>query len=285
MTNSNYLNDIYKNKLTDSEFQKLSKFIYDNYGIKLPPAKKTMLQSRLIKRLRKLQLPSFKAYIEYLFSKEGQQKEVLYMIDEVSTNKTDFFRESAHFEFMTNELLPYFVKNKNTNLNVWSAASSSGEEIYTLAIVLSEFNMLNSPISYSILGSDISKTMLAKAASAIYPETAIAQIPINLKKKYFLRSKNRESKTVRVIQKLRQNTHFQLINLMDRVYDTKPNSFDIIFCRNVLIYFDRPTQEKVLQRLISKLKPNGFLFLGHSESITNMQLNIKQIKPTIFRRK
>jgi chemotaxis protein methyltransferase CheR len=279
---SNYILNIYKTTLSDADFAKLSKFIYDNYGIKLPLAKKTMLQSRLLKRLRSLNMTTFSEYTKYLFSTEGLQNEVLYMIDEVSTNKTDFFRENAHFEFMTNELLPYFLKHNITNLNVWSAAASSGEEIYTLGMVLSEFKEKNPVLNFSLLGSDISKTMLSKAISAIYPETAIAPVPLELKRKYFLRSKDKDAKTVRVIPKLREKATFQLLNLMNKVYETKMNQFDIIFCRNVLIYFDRETQEKVLTRLIEKLKHTGFIFLGHSESITNMKLNVKQVKPTIF---
>ncbi len=282
MNDPNFILNIYKTSLSDSEFTKLSKFIYDNYGIKLPLAKKTMLQSRLLKRLRTLKMSSFGEYINYLFSSEGLQNEVLYMIDEVSTNKTDFFRENAHFEFMTNELLPLFMKSNMNSLNVWSSAASSGEEVYTLAMVLSEFKDRNPLLNFNILGTDISKTMLSKAITAIYSENAIVPIPMHLKKKYFLRSKDRDAKTVRVVQSLRDKTSFQLLNLMNKNYETKIPSFDIIFCRNVLIYFDRETQEKVLNRLIDKLKPNGFLFLGHSESVTNMKLNVKQVKPTIF---
>lgn len=282
MNDPNFILNIYKTSLSDSEFTKLSKFIYDNYGIKLPLAKKTMLQSRLLKRLRTLKMSSFGEYINYLFSSEGLQNEVLYMIDEVSTNKTDFFRENAHFEFMSNELLPLFMKSNINNLNVWSSAASSGEEVYTLAMVLSEFKDRNPLLNFNILGTDISKTMLSKAITAIYSENAIVPIPMHLKKKYFLRSKDRDAKTVRVVQSLRDKTSFQLLNLMNKNYETKIPSFDIIFCRNVLIYFDRETQEKVLNRLIDKLKPNGFLFLGHSESVTNMKLNVKQVKPTIF---
>jgi len=282
MNDPNFILNIYKTSLSDSEFTKLSKFIYDNYGIKLPLAKKTMLQSRLLKRLRTLKMSSFGEYINYLFSSEGLQNEVLYMIDEVSTNKTDFFRENAHFEFMSNELLPLFMKSNMNSLNVWSSAASSGEEVYTLAMVLSEFKDRNPLLNFNILGTDISKTMLSKAITAIYSENAIVPIPMHLKKKYFLRSKDRDAKTVRVVQSLRDKTSFQLLNLMNKNYETKIPSFDIIFCRNVLIYFDRETQEKVLNRLIDKLKPNGFLFLGHSESVTNMKLNVKQVKPTIF---
>ncbi len=282
MNDPNFILNIYKTSLSDSEFNKLSKFIYDNYGIKLPIAKKTMLQSRLLKRLRSLKMNTFGEYINYLFSTEGMQNEVLFMIDEVSTNKTDFFRENAHFEFMTNELLPHFMKSNINNLNVWSSASSSGEEVYTLAMVLSEFKEKYPLLNFNILGTDISKTMLSKAITAIYSENTIVPIPMHLKKKYFLRSKDINAKTVRVVQSLREKTSFQLLNLMNKNYDTKIPSFDIIFCRNVLIYFDRETQEKVLNKLIDKLKPNGFLFLGHSESVTNMKLNVKQVKPTIF---
>jgi chemotaxis protein methyltransferase CheR len=278
-------NEIFKSKMSDGEFDKLSEFIYSEYGIKMPKIKKTMLESRLQKRLRELSIPSYKDYIDYVFSKEGQANEVVKMIDVVSTNKTDFFRESNHFDFLDSAILPELLATDHgTKLcKIWSAGCSSGEEPYTLAIVLSEFASRNPGLDFSIYATDISTRMLRVGIEAIYPEARIDCIPINLKKKYFLRSKDREKTTVRLIQEIRRKISFNRLNFMDNSYAIS-ETFDVIFCRNVLIYFDRDTQERVINRCCQKLKKNGYFFLGHSESITSMNLPLVQIKPTIFKK-
>jgi chemotaxis protein methyltransferase CheR len=272
-----------KIKMTDQEFYRLSQFIYNGYGIKLNSIKKTMLEGRLQKRLKENNMTNFKEYIDYIFSPEGTDKEVIHMIDVVSTNKTDFFREAIHFNFMSNVILPEFVEAQKNHLKIWSAAASSGEELYTIAMVISEFLEKQDSFDYSVLGTDISLRILEKAALAIYPKDRIDKIPATLKSKYFLKSKNTVQPTVRVVGELRNKTRYQRLNLMDNSYNV-PNDFDIIFCRNVLIYFDRVTQEKVINKLCQKLKKGGYLFLGHSESITGLNMPLKQIKPTIFKK-
>jgi chemotaxis protein methyltransferase CheR len=229
-------------------------------------------------------MSNFKDYIDYVFSKEGLNNEIIHMLDVVSTNKTDFFREPIHFDFLSQEVLPQFILDKNyRTLKVWSAGCSSGEEPYTIAIVLADFAEKNPGFDYSIVGTDISTQILQKAADAVYNEDRVQIIPIETKKKYFLRSKDRVNPTVKVESSLRRKVRFGRLNFMDSYYDV-PEMFDAIFCRNVLIYFDRETQEKVIQKLCAKLKPNGYFFLGHSESIMNMDVPLKQVKPTIFRR-
>jgi len=273
----------YKKELSDSDFAKLSVFIQSNYGIKMPYVKKSMLQARLQKRLKANRLKSFGAYCKYVFTKEGAA-ELIHMIDAVSTNKTDFFREPNHFDFMTKVVLPEFqAANPRGELKIWSAAASSGEELYTTAMVVSEFLADRRLFNYSILGTDISVEILKKAIRAVYTEKQIFPIPLYLKKKYLLRNKNKEKKDVRIINDLRNKTRYQRLNLMDKSY-TVPNDFDIIFCRNVLIYFDRKTQEAVINKLCSHLKPGGYLFLGHSESTMGMNLPLKQLKPAIYRK-
>ncbi|MCE3226857.1 MAG: cheR 3 [Bacteroidetes bacterium] len=272
-------------EISDNDFKKLSNFIYTNYGIKMPDGKKGMLQARLQNRLKANNLESFKEYCDLVFSEKGRDTEIVHMIDVVSTNKTDFFREPAHFDFMTNEVLPEFMSRRNPGeLKIWSSACSSGEEVYTIGMVISEFENHPGEIKYSTLGTDISTRILDKAANGVYAEERVAGIPMSLKKKYFLRSKNRENPTVKVIGDLRKNTSFQRLNLMDPEYFSVPRDHDIVFCRNVLIYFDRQTQEKVINKLCSHLKPDGYFFLGHSESITGMNVPLKQIKPTIFKK-
>jgi chemotaxis protein methyltransferase CheR len=279
------LNEIFRAKLTDEEFKKLSEFIYNEYGIKMPPVKKIMLQSRLQKRLRELNMTSFKEYVEFVFSKEGQDNEVIHMIDVVSTNKTDFFREPIHFEFLAQTVIPEFNAETNfrTPLKIWSAGCSSGEEPYTIAITLAEIKERYPALDYSILGTDISSRILRNALEAIYKDNRVEGVPLIIKKKYFLKSKDRSNPTVRITPDLRRRVSFARLNFMDSVYNVN-ETFDVVFCRNVLIYFDRETQEKVINKLCMKLKTNGYFFLGHSESITSMQVPLKQIKPTIFRK-
>lgn len=274
-----------KAELSESEFTRLSNFIMAEYGIKMPPEKKIMLQSRLQKRLRALNLTAFNQYIEYLFSPEGQSEEVIHMMDVVSTNKTDFFRESTHFDYLLSEVLPeFFDKSGLYKIKVLSAGCSSGEEPYTLAITLSEFKEHRPGFDFSIEAADISSQMLQKAVLAIYPEEKIAELPQVIKVKYFLKSKNKDERKVRVINELRDKVHFYRQNMLYFPTTNQPE-FDIIFCRNLLIYFDRSNQLLILDKLCTHLKQGGYLFLGHSESITGLDLPVEQIKPTIFKKK
>ncbi len=273
------LQRIFAAQLSDAEFAKLSKFIYSQYGIKMPPEKRIMLQSRLQKRLRVLKIYSFKEYIEYVFSSQGND-EIIHMMDVVSTNKTDFYRESAHFEYLRQVILPKLYEEKK-NIKIWSAGCSSGPEVYTLAIELSEFAASHPGFDFSILGTDISTLMLKKAFAGVYPEEMVNMIPIELKRKYLLKSKEKTKKLVRINSTLRNKTKFLRINFMDDHYAVN-EQFDIVFCRNVLIYFDRETQEKVINKLCNYLRLDGFFFLGHSESITNINVPLKQLKPTVY---
>ncbi len=278
------LNDIYKAELSTDDFNKLSSFIYNESGIKMPPIKRIMLQSRLQKRLKDLKMTSFKEYCSYIFSKEGLNNEIIHMLDVVSTNKTDFFREPVHFDFLTSHVLPELASaSKHRNIKIWSAGCSSGEEPYTIAIVLYEFMEKNSNLEFSILGTDISTQILQKAIDAVYKDERVEGIPFDLKRKYFLKSKDRENPSVKMSAQLRGRVRFERLNFMDKSYSIQ-ESFDIVFCRNVLIYFDRETQEKVINKICTKINTGGYFFLGHSESIMNMDLPLRQIKPTIFQK-
>jgi len=268
-----------------SEFHQISQFITSEYGIKLPDFKKTMVEGRLQKRLRQTGIPSFSKYIDFVFSLEGKG-ELLEMVDAISTNKTDFFRESSHFDFLNSTFLPkYSAENSREQLKIWSSASSSGEEIYTIAMIIEEFNAApeNSKVNYSILGTDISVEKLRTAVSAIYPIDRIKDIPISFRDKYLLKSKDTSKKIVRFIPQIRSKAEFQRLNLMDTSYSVRQD-FDIVFCRNVLIYFDKEMQEKVINRLCTKLKTGGYFFLGHSESIIGKNVPLRQIEPTIYQK-
>lgn len=271
-------------ELATPEFNRLSKFIMDEYGIKMPPEKKIMLQSRLQRRLKALQISNFKEYVDFVFSARGQIEEVIHMMDVVSTNKTDFFRESVHFDYLLSDALPDLFESQNQrNIAVWSAGCSSGEEPYTIAITLSEFKASHPGFDFTISASDLSTKMLNKAVSAIYSEERVKDIPQSIKLKYFLRSKDRENKKVRVIPELRNKLEFFRQNLLYLPMENHPK-YSIIFCRNVLIYFDRNNQHEILSRLCTQLKPKGYLLLGHSESITGLDLPVKQIMPTVFKK-
>ncbi|HEX2920469.1 MAG TPA: protein-glutamate O-methyltransferase [Bacteroidales bacterium] len=286
MSNSGHnqiMEDFGRHKMTDKDFLRLSSFVTEELGIKMPFQKKIMLQCRLQKRVSDLKMASFSEYLEYVFSHEGQQEEIIRMIDLITTNKTDFFREPAHFDYLQQTVLPEVCRTntRNKTIRVWSAACSSGEEPYTLAIVLKEFQLQQPDFDFEILGTDISMRILQKAALGIYHVDRIAGIPTAIKQKYFLKSKNPSDKTVRLVPEIRSKVLFRRLNLMDKYYETDVY-FDIIFCRNVLIYFDRETQQAVVNKLATRLKPTGFFFLGHSESITNMKVSLRQIRPTIF---
>jgi len=271
-------------RMTDQEFKKLSILIYEGYGIKMPVAKKVMLEGRLRKRLIITKMSSFTAYCNFLFSKEGMKNELIHMIDVVSTNKTDFFREPGHFNYMTDFLLLEFQKeSRGKPLNIWSSASSSGEEAYTIAITIEEFYKQNKTFDYSVFCTDISSEVIKKGVQGIYDESRISNIPLNIKKKYFLKGKEGNNNKVRVVPELRKKMTFNRLNLMDDSYSV-PYDFDVIFCRNVLIYFDKQVQERVINKLCNKLKKGGILFLGHSESIAGINVPLETISPTIYRK-
>jgi chemotaxis protein methyltransferase CheR len=270
-------------RMDDADFKMMSRFIYTQCGIKMPPAKRTLLESRLQKRLRVAGMASFKAYLEYVFTPQGQATELIPMIDAVTTNKTGFFRGPDHFEYLRDTVAPTLLKSGRNHLQCWSAACSTGEEPYTLAMVLSEARLHHPALTYSILATDLSTRVLQRAAQAVYTEDQVADIPLALRRRYLLQSKDRQARKVRVQAALREKVLFQRMNLMDEVYHTG-TSFQIIFCRNVLIYFDRPTQEQVVQKLSHRLDTGGYLFIGHSESLTQMNVPLQQIRPTIFRK-
>jgi chemotaxis protein methyltransferase CheR len=269
-------------RLTRQDFDKIAEIVYQNCGINLEFCKKTMVESRLNRRLRALNIPTFQNYLQFINTKEGVETELVNMIDVVTTNKTDFFREKHHFDFLTESILPvFFESNLGQTLKVWSSACSSGEEPYTLAMVLQEFARLNRGFSYDILASDISTQILQKAIQAVYAADRAIDIPTHYRSKYLLKSKDQSAPKIRVVSELRSKIKFEQINLIDE--NLKVNQLqDLIFCRNVLIYFDRETQLKVIKNLLRNLRQGGLLFIGHSESLHFFDLPIKQIRPTIF---
>ncbi len=273
--------------LSANDFSKLSSFIYEKCGIKLPDSKKIMIEARLRKRLRDLNIDSYSEYCQMLFSSRNDNKEITQMIDLVTTNKTDFFREPRQFNFLSDIALPeledkYGAGTKRP-LRIWSAGCSTGEEPYTISIVLNEFAKEKNKFSYNILATDISTHVLEIAKLGIYEEERTQVIPNPLMHKYFLKSKNKEKKVVRIIPELRKTIDFQWLNFMDNNFSIT-GKFDAIFCRNVIIYFDKETQDRLIAKLIDYLVPGGYLFLGHSESIFKTNLPITQMAASTYMR-
>lgn len=268
-------------KMDEESFQRLSTYVTREYGIKLPLAKKTMLESRLNKKVKALGLGTYKEFLDFIFSEEGKRGELYNVIDLITTNKTDFFREAAHFHFLVNEHLPGLQKNGLKNLKMWSAGCSTGEEPYTMIMTMEEYRKKSPDTTYSILATDVSTRVIQSAFQGIYDIEKIAPVPLELKRNYFLRSKT-NPRLVRVRPEYRRKLQFKRINFMDNNYGLNKADYDVIFCRNVLIYFDKITQENVIRKFCSHLKPGGLLFLGHSESIIGMSLPLRQIRPTVY---
>lgn len=264
-------------------FERLSTYVTREYGIKLPLAKKSMLESRLNKKVKSLGLNSYKEFLDFIFSDQGKQGELFNVIDLITTNKTDFFREAAHFHFLSKEFLArYTSENNRNNIKIWSAGCSSGEEPYTIIMTMEEYKKQHPEVTYSLIASDVSTRVIQTAYQGIYDIEKIEPVPLEMKRSYFLRSKA-NPKVVRVKPQFRKKIQFKRINFMDNHYNMMKADYDIIFCRNVLIYFDKATQERVINKFCSHLKPGGLLFLGHSESIIGMSLPLKQIRPTVYR--
>ena len=274
-------------RLTDRDFERFSKLVYDHCGIKLPSHKRSMLEARLRKRLRAHTLASFEEYAELIFSKDQPTEELIKLIDVVTTNKTDFFREPAHFDYLIQSALPFLIETFGAGINkplsVWSAGCSTGKEPYTLAMVLKEFQLEQPDFSFDILGTDICTEVLEKSVQGIYAEVKAAPIPEKLKKKYLLRSRDPDNRMVRIVPELRSLARFRRLNFMDDDFGFR-EPFDIIFCRNVIIYFDRPTQERLLSKLVDNLESGRYIFLGHSETLLGLNLPLKQMAPSVYRK-
>ncbi|MBN2161680.1 MAG: protein-glutamate O-methyltransferase [Pontiellaceae bacterium] len=271
--------------LSERTFRKFSDFIHARFGIKLPPAKRIMLESRLRKRLRELNIADFDAYAEYVLSGNNPH-ELINMADVVSTNKTDFFREPYHFTLLSELVLPDLLQKRHGRskpLQVWSAACSTGEEPYTLAMVLSEYAETQEEFPFRILATDLSTRVLKHAGQAVYAERRVAPIEMELRRKYLLRSKDPGAGVVRITPQLRKLVQFRRLNFLEDPYP-EDHCMDVIFCRNVLIYFDRETQQNILSKMCATLRPGGYLFVGHSETLNGLNLPVKVVKSTLYRK-
>ena len=272
--------------ISTKDFSRLKEFLYKECGIKITDSKKTMLETRLQRRLRALGLSSFSSYCDYLFRPEAKEDELIQAIDAVTTNKTDFFREPAHFDYLTRHALPDLVGDGcgRRTITIWSAGCSTGEEPYTLAMVMKGFAEIHRSMAFEILATDISTRVLEKAQLGIYDEERIQPIPDPFKKAFLLKSRDISKKVYRVVPELRDKVRFRRLNFMDGDFGFR-EEMDVIFCRNVIIYFDKQTQERLLNRFCAHLSDEGYLFVGHSETLLGMDVPLVQVAPTIYRKR
>jgi chemotaxis protein methyltransferase CheR len=259
--------------------RELIALIYQHSGIVLLANKEAMIASRLAKRLRALELASFRDYLDYLKVSPSRESEIVTMVSEITTNKTAFFRESHHFDYLTATILPALAGHGT--LNIWSAGCSTGEEPYTLAMVLTDY--FGTPEKFNILAIDLSTHALRAARLGIYADHAGQPIPQNFRQKYTLEGRGPQAGFFRIVPELRERIRFGHFNLVDRDWDI-PAEMDLIFCRNVMIYFDKKTRKKIVAHFGQKLRMGGHFFVGHSESLSDLESDLVQVRPTVYTR-
>lgn len=272
-----------QDSLHPRDFARLAEFIGETAGIKLPESKISMLEGRLRRRVRATGHSTIADYCDWLFAGNLDEEESVHLINAVTTNKTDFFREPRHFDYLQSDILPAMKHAGKRTIRAWSAACSTGAEPYTLAMVLDAFATDHGGPDYGILATDLDTEVLEVARRGIYPLDMVDPVPPTLRNRYVMRAVSSGRRDVRIAPHLRAAIGFGRLNLMDSRYPVG-EPMDIIFCRNVLIYFDKETQAQVIRRLVDCLKPGGHLFLGHSESMSETDLPITQVANTTFRR-
>ena len=269
--------------MRDREFDFIRSLVYERSRINLGPDKRQLVNARLGKRLRATNAPSITDYCE-LLQQPGAEEELGHLIDAISTNHTSFFREAAHFTFLRDKALPELRDRSRSErwarLKVWSAGCSSGEEPYSIAMTLADA-LPSWP--WHIEASDISRRVLAKAAAAIYPDETVRRLPVELVHGHFQRGLGPQEGNHRVKSALRERVTFRHFNLLAGE-PPFAEPFQVIFCRNVMIYFDRQTQEELVARLARRLVPGGYVFVGHSESLTHLRHSLRTVRPAIYQK-
>ena len=279
------INELHQLDLNDRDYHEIADFVHKTAGINLLEGKKELVRTRLIKRLRQLRLTDFRAYISHL-RKDQTGEEIVMLLDALSTNLTSFFREPQHFQFMTDTFLPRLENRRRAEgsrrLRIWSAACSSGEEPYTIAMLVMEKNpYFGQGGDFKILATDISTKVLGMAKEGRYGPERVKSIPPALLAKYFTRIDNGQGERLyQVTSQMREAIAFRRLNLMDPLPFKHP--LDLIFCRNVMIYFDKATISDLVNRYHQILAPGGFLFIGHSESLSGFPHDFKYVAPCIY---
>jgi chemotaxis protein methyltransferase CheR len=267
-------------QLTDRELSRIVKLVYDRSGITLHQGKGPLVIARLQKRLRAHRLASFTAYLE-LVERDKAGDELVLLLDAIATNHTYFFREEQHFHMLASQVVPEWRAAQPTGpLRMWSAACSSGEEPYTIAMTLAD---LPSPIEFGILASDMSTKVLAIAKSGLYKMSAVESLPRTVLRRHFERGIGAQEGTARVAASIRRRVSFRNLNLLE--IGDLGERFDVIFCRNVLIYFDKTAQQRVVSMLERHLTPTGYLFISHSESLNGVAHSLRWVAPAVYTRR
>lgn len=270
--------------LSPVDHRRVANFVEREVGIRLPDHKRHLVEVRLRKRQRETGCESLHDYLNFALSAEGEAGEQLALIDAITTNKTDFFREPSHFEFLCHYLSLSLQAARPSPLRLWSAACSTGEEPYTLAMVMHELSERIGGLAFQIEASDIAPSVLETARRAIYPAARIEPVPVALRHKYLLRSDTPGSEWIKMGPALRRVVSFSSFNLLSERYPARAG-YDVIFCRNVMIYFGEAERRHVIERLHATLRPGGLLFIGHSESLGRTNSGFEPLVPSVYRKR
>lgn len=269
------MSEVQRSAMTHDEFVRFKDLLFNVSGITLRSEKHVMVENRLAKRVRKLGMPNYSVYYDRVVSDES---ELQIMLNLLTTNTTYFFREKEHFDFLKKEYIPKF---RGSSLRVWSAACSRGAEPYTLAMVLDDA-LLTKRLSWEILASDINMEELEKAVTALYPMSEAEKIPQEFLRKYCLQGDGDFDGQFLIKDSLAQKVRFFRVNLMEKLPAELGGDFDVIFLRNMLIYFSEQERKEIVERLVAKLKRGGLLFIGHSETLSRITDVVNQVRPTIY---
>jgi chemotaxis protein methyltransferase CheR len=277
MNNSAYNKGLLE--LSDTDFYKFKELIFRESGIKLNEMKKALVQARLSKRARKLGLGSYSHYYRHLI--DNYETEKTEFINAITTNKTEFFRENKHFEYLREVFLPSLEKQGLESLRIWSAGCSTGEEPYSIAITVNEYFRKSKMPDVKILATDIDTQVLETGERGIYKKELIENIDDDIVRRYFLKGRGENANFFRVKENLKKIIYFRKLNLQNDIFPMKKR-FHIIFCRNVIIYFDKETQKKLFLKFYRYLEDYGKLFIGHSENITSLDSGFRPEGSTIY---
>jgi chemotaxis protein methyltransferase CheR len=272
--------------MSDSERQVISDFVEKEFGIKMPANKKYLLEGRLAKRLNACGIASYGEYFAYVTRDQGGRDEYLHFADLVSTHETSFFREPGHFQMLSEQILPQLCRDRGRrSINVLSAACSTGEEAYTLAMLVAACleSQRRTDIVFAVEGLDLSERALAIARRGVYAMERAANIPDDLKRRFLMLSKDHQSGMCRFVPELRQHMQFHAGNLLGAL-NLELEHYDLIFCRNVLIYFSRENQARAINNLLGHLSAKGLLFLGHSETMLSLDLPVRSLAHAVFQK-
>lgn len=276
----------WRRNLSRADFSYLSELVHDITGIKLPEQKRTMMEARLQKRLRQLGMETFTDYCDHVASEDRGSAELIELVNIMTTNKTDFFREPDHFEVLFTQVLPVAAqraKAERRPVRIWSAGCSTGEEPYTIAMVLSEFAAANDGMEWEVIATDISTRVLGLARQAVYRGEQVEPIPYDLLRRHFLRHKDSATGLYRIAPELRSRVRFEQLNLIHDKYSTI-GRVDAVFCRNTVMYFEVPVSNDVIARLSRQLPHGGCLFLGHAEMRADAALPVKMVAPAVYQK-